>query len=83
MTAAVDDRIFRTRYFERCGDHVAGELILTADSGKLRVAIDHRGGPRRSVTLDAGQLDGLIDVLPKLREWVASGEPMLVDPSES
>lgn len=77
MTApAVDDRIFGLRFFERRLDEQVAGVSFKADSGKLTVTV-REGGKEAACVLDLGQLDSMLDGLPKLRDWVASGEPAL------
>jgi hypothetical protein len=88
-----DDRVFRIRHFQREDGEVVAEIILTADSGKLLVSVgEPKPAPEDTITLygqdiphptaialDLQGVDSLIRGLPKLRAWVASGEPARVD----
>lgn len=70
-----DDRIYGLRYMDHTGDEGVGELALIADRGALKVSVKSAGGVRGRLTLDLSQVDGLIESLPKLRDWLVSGEP--------
>lgn len=83
VTAPVlDDELFGLRYCNRPvvnGVAVKGapadELILRADCGQFSLTATKADGTKVVLSLSQDQVDGLIDGLPKLRNWMASGKP--------
>lgn len=76
MTAPViDNRIFALRFLQHNEeDRTVTNVKFLADSGKFRVTISS-GSLSSSIDLDLSQVDGLIADLPKVRDWMVSGEP--------
>lgn len=74
-TPVIDDRMYALRLLQHNeAENTVTTIKFLADSGTFRVTISS-GSLASSIDLDLSQVDGLISSLPKVRDWMASGEP--------
>jgi hypothetical protein len=76
MPAATDE-MFKLRLFRRDGETVE-QFVAAADRGQLKLGFgrhDSRSEPEPTITLTLSEVDALINALPQLRAWMATGRP--------